>query len=151
MTNVQNVHQKGRKEMFNLMMNTFYLWLYWIYGKRPLGKRWNLLLSLHRLLFPINNKRCFTCTIPHRIAHSLGFINKLCSPKIFILKVCRKGRREMFYLMTHWTHFILRLYGIGHMVKDHSDSERGNLLLPHGLLFPISSKGSFTCTIPQTG
>ena len=39
--------------------------------------------------------------------------------------------------------FYLRLYGIGHMVKDHSDSERGNLLPPHGLLFPISSKGSF--------
>ena len=31
------------------------------------------------------------------------------------------------------------------MVKDHSDSERGNLLPPHGLLFPISSKGSFIC------
>ena len=29
------------------------------------------------------------------------------------------------------------------MVKDHSDSERGNPLTPHGLLFPISSKGSF--------
>ena len=32
------------------------------------------------------------------------------------------------------------------MVKDHSDSERGNLLPPHGLLFPNSSKGSFICT-----
>ena len=31
--------------------------------------------------------------------------------------------------------FYLRLYGVGHMVKDHSDSDRGNLLLPHGLLF----------------
>ena len=38
--------------------------------------------------------------------------------------------------------FYLRLYGVGHMVKDHSDSERGNPLPPHGLLFPISSKGS---------
>ena len=47
--------------------------------------------------------------------------------------------------------FYLRLYGIGHMIKDHSDSERGNLLPPHGLLFPINSKGSFICTIPQTG
>ena len=37
------------------------------------------------------------------------------------------------------------------MVKDHSDSERGNPLSPHRLLFPISSKGSFICTIPQTG
>ena len=39
--------------------------------------------------------------------------------------------------------FYLRLYGVRHMVKDHSDSERGNLLPPHRLLFPISSKGSF--------
>ena len=29
------------------------------------------------------------------------------------------------------------------MVKDHSDSERGNPLLPPGLLFPINSKDSF--------
>ena len=35
--------------------------------------------------------------------------------------------------------FYLRLYGIRHMVKDHSDSERGNLLPPHGLLFSINS------------
>ena len=34
--------------------------------------------------------------------------------------------------------FYLRLYDVGHMVKDHSDSERGNPLPPlHGLLFPI--------------
>ena len=37
------------------------------------------------------------------------------------------------------------------MVKDHSDSETGNLLPPHRLLFPISSKCSFICIIPQTG
>ena len=47
--------------------------------------------------------------------------------------------------------FYLRLYGVRHMVKDHSDSERGNLLPPHGLLFSIDSKGSFICSIPQTG
>ena len=47
--------------------------------------------------------------------------------------------------------FYLRLYGVGHMVKDHSDSERGNPLPPHGLLFPISIKGYFICTILQTG
>ena len=35
--------------------------------------------------------------------------------------------------------FYLRLYGVRHMVKDHSDSERGNPLLPHGLLFPTGS------------
>ena len=40
--------------------------------------------------------------------------------------------------------FYLRLYGSGHMVKDHLDSEKGNLLLLlHRLLFLVSSKGSF--------
>ena len=43
----------------------------------------------------------------------------------------------------HTNTFYLRLYGVGHMIKDHSDSERGNPLAPHGLLFPISSKDSF--------
>ena len=46
--------------------------------------------------------------------------------------------------------FYLWLYGVRHMVKDHSDSMRGNLLLPlHGLLFQISSKGSFIGTTPD--
>ena len=57
----------------------------------------------------------------------------------------------MFLFIDALNTFYLRLYGVGHMVKDHSDSERGNPLPPHGLLFPISSKGSFICTIPQTG
>ena len=47
--------------------------------------------------------------------------------------------------------FYLRLYGIRHMVKDHSDSEKGNPLPPHRLLLSINSKGSFICTITQTG
>ena len=47
--------------------------------------------------------------------------------------------------------FYLRLYGVRHMVKDHSNCERGNLLSPHGLPFSINSKGSFICTILQTG
>ena len=47
--------------------------------------------------------------------------------------------------------FYLRSYGVGHMVKDHAGSTRGNPLPPlHELLFPISSKGSLICTIPQT-
>ena len=46
--------------------------------------------------------------------------------------------------------FYLRLYGVRHMVKDHSDSEKGNPLSPHRLLLSINSKGSFICTIPQT-
>ena len=57
----------------------------------------------------------------------------------------------MFLFKDALNTFYLRLYGVEHMVKDHSDSERGNLLPPHRLLFPISSKGSFICIIPQTG
>ena len=45
--------------------------------------------------------------------------------------------------------FYLQSYGITHMVKDHSDREKGNPLPPHRLLFPIISKGSFICTIPH--
>ena len=65
----------------------------------------------------------------------------------------QEGRKEMFYLTTHYltTHIILRLYDVKHMVKDHWDNERGNPLPPNKLLFPISSKGSFICIIPQTG
>ena len=47
--------------------------------------------------------------------------------------------------------FYLWLYGFRHVVKDHSDSEKGNPLPPHRLLFPINSMGSIICTIPQTG
>ena len=31
--------------------------------------------------------------------------------------------------------FYLRLFGVRHMVKDHSDSERGNPLPPHGFFY----------------
>ena len=48
------------------------------------------------------------------------------------------------------TFFIYGLYGVGHMVKDLSDRERRNPLPPlHGLLFLISRKDSFICTIPD--
>ena len=63
-----------------------------------------------------------------------------------------RGERERNVLFNGALNtFYLRLYGVRHIVKDHSDSEKGNPLPPHGLLFPISSNGSFICTIPQTG
>ena len=49
----------------------------------------------------------------------------------------------MFYFNDALNTFYLRLYGVRNMVKDHSDSEKGNPLPPHRLLFPISSKGYF--------
>ena len=52
-----------------------------------------------------------------------------------------EGREEGKVLFNEALNTIyLRLCGVGHMVKDHSYSKRGNPLLPHGLLFPISSK-----------
>ena len=68
-------------------------------------------------------------------------------------KVCRIGRgaqlgaivrKERNVLFNDAVNtFYLRLYGVTHMVKDHSDSERGNPLPTHGLLFLINSKGSY--------
>ena len=64
----------------------------------------------------------------------------------------RERKKEGNVLFNDALHtFYLRLYGVRPMVKDHSDNERGSPLPPHGLLFPINSKGSFICTIPQTG
>ena len=36
--------------------------------------------------------------------------------------------------------FYLRLYGVRHMVKNHSDSEKGNPLPPHRLLLSIKAR-----------
>ena len=49
----------------------------------------------------------------------------------------KEGRNEVGFLVNDTLNtFYLRLYDVGHMVKDHSDSERGNPLPPHGLLVP---------------
>ena len=58
-----------------------------------------------------------------------------------------KGRKEMFYLTTHSTHFIY-----GYMASD--IWLRSILIVRKETrcrLFPINSKGSFIWTIPQTG
>ena len=62
-----------------------------------------------------------------------------------------REREKCFLFNDALNTFYLQLYGVRHMVKDHSDSEKGNPLLPHRLLLSIISKGSFICTIPHTG
>ena len=63
-----------------------------------------------------------------------------------------RKREKCFFLFNDALNtFYLRLYGVRHTVKDHSDSEKGNPLPPHRLLLTVNSKGSFICTIPQTG
>ena len=71
---------------------------------------------------------------------------------LYVMYVCTSVRKEGNVLFNDALNtFYLRLYGVRHMVKDHSDNEKGNPLPPHRLLFPINSKGSFICTIPQRG
>ena len=75
-----------------------------------------------------------------------------CQKKVNAMKWLEEKKEGRKFLFNDALNsFNLRLYGVRHMVKDHLDSERGNLLLPHGLLFLINSKGSSICTIPQTG
>ena len=52
----------------------------------------------------------------------------------------QEGRNEVNVLFND----ARNTFYLSYMVKDHSDSERGNPLPAlHGLLFPISSKGYF--------
>ena len=83
---------------------------------------------------------------------SLNMTENVClsNTNVYDVISSKEGRRKEGNVLFNDTlnTFYLQLYGIGHMVKDHLDSERGNPLPPHGLLFPISSKGSFIYTIP---
>ena len=57
------------------------------------------------------------------------------------MAIWRNGRKEGNVLFNDALNtFYLRLYGVRHMVKDHSDSERGNLLPPHKLLFRATAR-----------
>ena len=74
--------------------------------------------------------------------------HQLCFVRWSMLPLLTRERNVLFNDALNT--FYLWLYGVRHMVKDHSDSEKGNLLPPHRLLLSINSKGSFICTIPQT-
>ena len=67
-----------------------------------------------------------------------------------LVKTRERERVRIFLFNDALNTFYLRLYGVIHMVKDHSDSEKGNPLPPHRLLLSINSKGSFICIIPHT-
>ena len=62
---------------------------------------------------PVLESCCVISASPQEIVLSLGTFHML-----------MKEGRTFFYLTKHSTYFYLRLYGIGHIVKDHSDSER---------------------------
>ena len=78
------------------------------------------------------------------------YIQKMSVYGVMSCWIMRESERNVLFNDALNT-FYLQLYGIRHMVKDHSDSQKGNPLPPHRLLLSINSKGSFICTIPQTG
>ena len=110
----------NRRKYFLLLLINLGCGVWWaiiirgLYGVRYMVKdhsdneRGNLLLP-HRLFFPISS---------------------------MVLLYASEEEENVLFNDALNTYY-LRLYGIGHMVKDHSDSERGNPLPPHGLLFPI--------------
>ena len=65
---------------------------------------------------------------------------------LYLLTNYGSRKKEMVYLMTHATH--LWLFGVGCIVKDHSDSERKPAATTTWATLFISNKGSFICTIP---
>ena len=131
-------------------------------------------LPPHRLLLLINTKGSFICTREREMfyltTHSTHFIYGYMASDIWLRTIlivrketccrhigysCWLTARVLLYAPERERNvlfndalniFYLRLYGVRHMVKDHSDSEKGNLLPPHRLLLLINSKGSFICT-----
>ena len=93
---------------------------------------------------PISSKGSFIC----RITHTTAFVSPVVEH--WLEREIAQWKGNVLFNDALNT-FYLRLYGVGHMVKDHSDSERENPLPPHRLLLSISIKGSFICTIPHTG
>ena len=92
------------------------------------------------------NEILITIQLIFEITVSKKYISYVYSEQHVIVHACiGTGRKAMFYLTTHSTHFIYGYNGVRH-VKD-----GGNPLPPHRLLFSISCKGIFICFIPQTG
>ena len=84
--------------------------------------------------------------------HSTHFTYGYMASDIWLRTILIVRRKEGHVLFNDALNtFYLRLYGVEHMVKGHSDSEKGKPLPPHRLFFLINSKGYFICTIPQTG
>ena len=71
---------------------------------------------------------------------ALMFVN------LFLWISVTEGREEMFYLTTNSTHFIYGYMASDIWLRTIQIAREGNPLPPHGLLFPISSNGSFIST-----
>ena len=70
--------------------------------------------------------------------------------RLILFVLVKEGRKVNVLFNDALNTFYLWLYGVGHMVKDHSLSKRVNPLPPYGLLFPISSMHHPTDRIAHT-
>ena len=144
-----NLHQTNLGCCLEMHLATVYLWLY---GIRQIERKGNVLFNdTLNTLFSYTGSDVVDDLLGSRRSNPLpphGLFFPITSKGSFIGTSERE--RNVLFNDTLNT-FYLWLYGVRHMVKDHSDSEKGNPLLPHRLLLSINSKGSFICTIPQTG
>ena len=70
----------------------------------------------------------------------------VCISSIFVIDVMFEGSKEGNSLFNDTQHILFTVIWHQTYCKG-PDSDRGNPLPPHRLLFPISSKGSFICPI----
>ena len=94
----------------------------------------------HRLLLSINSKGSFICTIPPVMEHWLEQEIDIHTEIHTCMHLSIQTNRQTVRYKDTQTYnqtIHLRLYGVRHMVKDHSDSEKGNPLPPHRLLLSI--------------
>ena len=143
-----NVSAGVFKILVKAMLKTDKRWL-----MRTLKLPSDIQSRIRKLHINIGNQNiaiCVRCILSVGVLHSPPpppLIKGKCNPKY---NEWRERERNVLFNDVLNT-FYLRLYGVRHMVKDHSDSEKGNPLPPHRLFLSINSKGSFICTIPQTG
>ena len=117
--------EEGRKEMFYLTTHS----THFIYGYMASDIWLRTILIVKGNPLPPHRLNAKTSEVSVDI-QQLGLV-------IFLVIFLFNDTLNTFYL---W------LYGV-----RHPDSEKGNPLPPHRLLLSINSKGSFICTIPQTG
>ena len=122
-----------------------------------LTQRWRIFLQVSRYLngsYAYDTKQLHpSCTACRRTANlpGLAWQNEAWSRPHHSSHLAREREREMFYLTTHSTHFIY-----GYMASDiwlrtilivRKETRCRNI----GYSYRFNSKGSFICTIPQTG
>ena len=87
--------------------------------------------------------KCYNDIVCHNMTFGVFFMTHfLCIMSDLVnMNVLHHATGRKFLFNDELNAFHTRLHGVGHIEKDHSDSETGNLLLSlHEVLFALSSK-----------